>query len=379
MNEGNLHSPELTVIVACFNVAEFIPACLCSIFNQPRADKLKVLVIDDGSLDNTSEVIQAQIAAHPHVDCELINQSNQGLSGARNTGLARVRTPYVTFVDGDDLWSENYLERLVPVMEEGRADIIAFNASIVDMAGRQLGSLPIHSRFSHEARYSSSELAFDAATKGEWQAWARVYKARLLEGVSFPGRYYEDSAIVPGLYARASHIETFEEELYGYRRRPGSITSAITSKHIDDLLSNAREAAARRGEGSAYWGTVHRQMLLQIAGEIGRAPRALRMSMIARTWPDVQARSNPGFTAHWIFRMLDACLRSEVKGLMRSAGEPFRFLRIRGGMARKPARSGGRLDQLRFELVGKADRERHDHERGIGVAGGRKDRPAGDV
>jgi glycosyltransferase involved in cell wall biosynthesis len=312
-----LHSPELTVIVACYNVAEFVPACLRSIFHQPQVDKLKVLVIDDGSVDNTSEMVQAQIAAHPNVNCELINQSNQGLSGARNTGLRLARTSYVTFVDGDDLWAENYLELVVPVIDEGRADIIAYNASIVDAAGHQFDSLHIHTRFSRDARFSCSELASDAATAGGWQAWARIYKTRLLEGVCFPpGRYYEDAAVLPSLYAKASHIETFKEELYAYRHRPGSITSSITVKHIDDLLLNAREATARITEESGYWKTVRRNMILHIAREIGRAPRPLRRSMVSRAWPDVRAQSDLSFRLSWILSMLDVCLRSEVKSLL---------------------------------------------------------------
>jgi glycosyltransferase involved in cell wall biosynthesis len=312
-----LHSPELTVIVACFNVAEFVPACLRSIFHQPQVDKLKVLVIDDGSVDNTSEVVQAQIAAHPNVNCELINQSNQGCGAARNTGVRLARTSYVTFVDGDDVWAANYLELVMPVIDEGRADIISFNASIVDMAGRRLDSLHFHTRFSREARFSCSELASDAATVGEWQAWARIYKTRLLDGVCFPpGRYYEDAAVLPGLYAKASHIETFREELYAYRHRPGSITSSVTVKHIDDLLLNAREATARITDGSSYWKTVRRHMILQIAGEIGRAPWALRRSMFSSAWPDIQAHSDLGFRLNWILRMLDVCLRSEVKRLL---------------------------------------------------------------
>ncbi len=274
-------------------------------------------MIDDGSVDNTSELVQAQIAAHPNVDCELINQSNQGLSGARNTGLRLARTPYVTFVDGDDLWAGNYLELLVPVMDEGRADIIAFNASIVDMTGRRLDSLPVHARFSREGRFSCSELAFDAAAAGQWHAWARIYKTKLWDGVCFPaGRYYEDASVLPSLYARASHIETLREELYAYRRRPGSITGSITVKHIDDLLLNAREATARITEGSIYWKTVRRHMILQIAGEIGRAPRAMRRSMLSKAWPDVRACSAIGLRLHWILRMLDVCLRSEVKSLL---------------------------------------------------------------
>jgi glycosyltransferase involved in cell wall biosynthesis len=305
------------VIVACYNVAEFIPACLRSIFHQPQVNKLRILVVDDGSVDDTSEVVQAEIAAHPSVDCELIAQSNQGLSGARNTGLCLARTPYVTFLDGDDLWAEKHLELVMPVINEGRADIIAFNASVVDIAGRRLRSLHTHTRFSGEARFSCSELASDAATVAEWQSWARIYKTRLLDGICFPpGRYYEDAAVLPSLYARASHIETLKEELYAYRWRPGSITSSITDKHIDDLLLNAREATARIAEGSSYWKTVCRNMILQIAGEIGRAPRALRRSMFSRAWPDVQAHSNLSFRLNWILRLLDVCLRSEVKSLL---------------------------------------------------------------
>jgi len=313
-----MHSPELTVIVACFNVAEFVSACLRSIFTQPQVDRLKILVIDDGSVDDTSEVVLAEMAAHQHVSCELVNQTNQGLSSARNTGLRLARTNYVSFVDGDDFWAANHLEMVMPVIHKGRADIIAFNASIVDMSGRRLDSLLVHTQCSREGSFSCSELACDAATVGEWHAWARIYKTRLLEGVCFPlGRYYEDVAVVPSLYANASHIETFKDELYAYRRRPGSITGSITDKHIDDLLLNTREATACIAEGSSYWRIVSRNMLLLIAGEIGRAPRALRRSMLSRAWPDVKADSDLSFRLNWILRMFDACLRSDVKSLLR--------------------------------------------------------------
>lgn len=316
------------MIVACYNVAEFVPACLRSIFLQPQVDKLRILVIDDGSVDDTSEVVQALIAAHPNVHCELITQSNQGLSCVRNNGLRLARTSYVTFVDGDDLWAENLLDLVMPVMHEGRADIIAFNASIVDIAGRRLRSLHSHTRFSGQARFSCSELACDAATVAEWHSWARIYKTRLLDGICFPpGRYYEDAAVLPSLYARASHIVTLKEELYAYRCRPGSITSSITDKHIDDLLSNAREATARITKESNFWKTVRRNMMLQIADEIGRAPRALRRSMLSRAWPDVQVHSDLRFRLNWILRMADGCIRSEVK----------RLIRLNGGLAASQA------------------------------------------
>lgn len=314
------------MVVPCFNVAAFVPACLGSIFHQPQVDRLKVLVIDDGSVDDTCEVVLAEIAAHRNVRCELVTQTNQGVSCARNTGLGLARTPYVTFLDGDDYWAANYLELVMPVISEGRADIIAFNASIVDMAGHRVAGLHCHTQFSREAWFSRSQLACDAATVAEWHPWARIYRKRLLDGVCFPsGRYYEDAAVLPGLYSRASHIETFKEELYVYRRRPGSITSAITEKHVDDLLLNAREATARITGESNYWKTVSGNMIRQIAAEIGRAPRPLRRAMFSRAWPDVQAHSDLSFRLNWILRMLDVGLRSEAKSLLGVNGRLARF------------------------------------------------------
>ena len=110
---------------------------------------------------------------------------------------------------------------------------------------------------------------------------------------------------------------------YAYRRRPGSTTSSVTDKHIDDLLANAREAAARVAEDSSYWQTVRRNMVLRIASAIGRAPRALRRSMFSRVWPDVQVHSDMSFRLAWIARMLDVCLRSEIKNLLGLHGSRF--------------------------------------------------------
>ncbi|MDP3759913.1 MAG: glycosyltransferase [Ramlibacter sp.] len=307
-------SPELTVIVACYNVAEFVAACLQSIFAQRRVDRLHVLIIDDGSTDDTAEVVRSEIAARQDVSCELVTQPNQGISGARNTGLRLVRTPYVAFLDSDDLWAPDFLDVVMPMIDQGRADIIAFNASMVDMAGRRVRALRTHSLFSGRGRFSCAQLARDAAVVAEWHTWARIYRTRLLDGISFPDRrYYEDAAVVPTLYVRASHIETLQEELYSYRFRPGSITSSVADKHIDDLLVNASEAAARIPEMADYWRAVRQRMILQIAGEIGRAPRRLRRAMFSRAWPDVRAQSGPGFRLIWIFRLFDVCLRSEVK------------------------------------------------------------------
>lgn len=313
-----LPAPSLTVIVACYNLAALLPACLQSLFAQPGADRIRVIVVDDGSTDGSLQAAHAVVASHPGIDCAIVSQPNQGAGGAKNTGLSHTTTDYVTFVDGDDLVSSRYLAALLPRVAARRADIIAFHATIVDFAGAARRQLRVHAQPCTDNRFSRRELADDAAALGEWQPCLRVFRTRLFQGTRFPpSRYYEDAAVVPALYARASVIENLDEALYLYRQRPGSLTSAITEKHVDDLLLNIREAGARDVPPSRYWRTVRTRMLMQAAREIGRAPRSLRPALATRSWQQVQLESALLFQGAWWLRLLDSSLRTEVKELLR--------------------------------------------------------------
>jgi len=309
--------PALSVIIPCYNVGPFVADCLRSVLRQPEAGRLEVLVVDDGSDDDTSAKVTAEFAAHPLVDCRLVRQSNQGLSSVRNLGLQMARGAYIAFLDGDDVWLPDYLACVLPHVLEGAAQVIAYNAMVVDVDGRRIKGLVVHGVASREAPQTRDEIALDAAAIGQWMSCTRVYRADLLQGLRFPlGRYYEDSAVVPTLYARATQIRNLPDELYAYRKRPGSITYSITGKHVDDLLLNIRETTARLPEAPAFWGTVQRNMILQLALEIGRAPRALRRVLLARAWPEVASTTGPGFRLRWLLRFLDVSLRSNIKQLL---------------------------------------------------------------
>lgn len=98
----------VSVIIPSYNYAHFIPDCLNSVFSQ-EIDDIEVIVIDDGSTDNTGEVLK------PYADrIRYIRQENAGLSSARNHGLRLCTGEYILFLDSDDLLGENsILARLV--------------------------------------------------------------------------------------------------------------------------------------------------------------------------------------------------------------------------------------------------------------------------
>jgi glycosyltransferase involved in cell wall biosynthesis len=87
--------PDVTVVIPCFNQAHFLTEAIDSALNQDGVT-LEVIVVDDGSPDGTYDVA----AKYPSV--VYVRQSNKGLAGARNTGLALSRGQYVVFLDADD-------------------------------------------------------------------------------------------------------------------------------------------------------------------------------------------------------------------------------------------------------------------------------------
>ena len=99
--------PRFSVIVPAYNAAGTIEATIRSVLAQTAAD-LELIVVDDGSSDDTRGLIAAIARSDARV--ELIAQPNQGVAGARNTGIERASAVYLSFLDNDDLWMPRYLE-----------------------------------------------------------------------------------------------------------------------------------------------------------------------------------------------------------------------------------------------------------------------------
>ena len=92
---ANNPTPLVSVIIPCYNHGRYLPEAFASIWQQAYP-AIEVIVVDDGSVDNTKEVTQNT----PHVT--YIYQSNQGLSAARNTGIKNSHGEYLVFLDADD-------------------------------------------------------------------------------------------------------------------------------------------------------------------------------------------------------------------------------------------------------------------------------------
>src|SRR5690349_11891161 len=104
-------SPRVSVAITTFNQAQYIGDAIRSVLQQSYTD-LEIVVVDDGSVDQTPEVV----AQFGH-DVRYIRQKNRGVAGARNRAVEASRGELVAFLDGDDLWEPDKLARQIELYD----------------------------------------------------------------------------------------------------------------------------------------------------------------------------------------------------------------------------------------------------------------------
>lgn len=127
---------KVSVIIPVYRVKNYISIAVKSVLEQTYQD-FELLIIDDGCPENSVEVCQQFTDSR----IQIIRQSNRGLAGARNTGIRHARGEYLAFLDGDDMWLPNKLEKHVEHLETSPNIGISFSRSaLIDETGNLLGT-----------------------------------------------------------------------------------------------------------------------------------------------------------------------------------------------------------------------------------------------
>lgn len=105
-----------SVIIPLYNKAPYIEKAIHSVLNQTHKE-FEVIVIDDGSVDNGVEIVK-QMSSSTNQTIKLIEQTNQGVSTARNNGVKLAKYDYIAFLDADDWWSPTFLQEMKLLIEE---------------------------------------------------------------------------------------------------------------------------------------------------------------------------------------------------------------------------------------------------------------------
>lgn len=129
------HIPRVSVVLPTYNRARYLEGAVQSVLNQTFQD-FELIVLDDGSTDNTAEILE-QYRKDERIHCSF--EVHRGASLARNKGIEKARAQYVAFLDSDDLWFPDKLERQVTFLNE-HPEIAFVHGSVemMDMKGQFL-------------------------------------------------------------------------------------------------------------------------------------------------------------------------------------------------------------------------------------------------
>lgn len=111
------YEPIVSIIIPLYNSQSDIIDCLKSILKQTY-DKYEIIIIDDGSTDNSVVLVAEFINEHPEIQFKFFQQDNSGPSKARNMGILNSTGELIAFIDSDDEWRPNKLESIVRVFED---------------------------------------------------------------------------------------------------------------------------------------------------------------------------------------------------------------------------------------------------------------------
>lgn len=226
---NNTAAPTVSVIIPCYNCAEWIEKCLTALEHQTYKN-FEVLCVDDCSTDITYTTIEAY-KAYSGLSISLIkNEKNIGPAMSRNRAISIARGKWLAFCDSDDWYDENYLEEMLNAAERDRSDIVMCEYRKIYMDKK-----------SEEIRYLSSvdndSSAEDKLVYSKSSLWLILCKAELFASVPIPDlRNGEDIACIPCVEAKARKISVVKKPLYNYLIRASSVSNKPSEKVYKSLL-----------------------------------------------------------------------------------------------------------------------------------------------
>lgn len=209
---------DLSVIVPVHNAERYIGDCVESILNQRDKYRIQVILVNDGSTDQTAKILE-RYRGLPDV---LVIEFLQGGSAAkaRNEGILHAVGTYLMFVDSDDMLHPHAVEALMEAAERSNADVVQGGWQYMDEKG-SYGHVQVY----EECVYTGRRRADCLDLPG--MPWGKVYRRELFLEIRFPSNYtcFEDTIIHFLIFRKAQRIASIRENVYLWRKNSTGITS----------------------------------------------------------------------------------------------------------------------------------------------------------
>lgn len=219
-----VETPKVSIVVPCYNVEQYLEKCLESLIKQTFKD-IEIILVNDGSSDSTPEIINEFSKLDARI--KVITQENQGLSSARNNGVNKANSEYITFIDSDDWVDENYIERLYNSAVQNNCDI-----AVASMIRKRENAQKYRLHYTEEKVYSTFVDKINACRIPVCcYACGKLFKTSLVKKLKFKkGVYFEDVIWTPQIIDLSDKLITVPNTNYWYRVNKTSIVKKTPNK-----------------------------------------------------------------------------------------------------------------------------------------------------
>lgn len=223
-------SVSVSVIVPVYNVEKYLDECLSSLVNQTLSE-LEIIVVNDGTKDNSQSIIDHYVKQYPNKVVSLIKE-NGGLGDARNYGIPYAKGEYIGFVDSDDIVHLEMYEKM-------------FNKAKLEDSDLVLCDLEYFYETSSEKMVKEGLVQIENIDVNKTVflsplfAWNKLYRKSLFieSGLKYPvGLWYEDIPVTVPFFTLAKKISYVHETLIYYRQRSTSIMGSVDNPKVKDIF-----------------------------------------------------------------------------------------------------------------------------------------------
>lgn len=234
----------LSVIVPVYNAEKTLNRCLDSIINQDYK-ALQVVLIDDGSTDESSKICDEYAALDNRIS--VIHQENEGVCGARNTGLLHAKGDYVAFVDNDDFILQGMYSRMISEIKDKNLDV-CISHFLNGNTESNISSVPNAPKL-REGIYDSYDIQRLLFSPDWYQnimvfaLWNKIYKREVIEGIKFSGLWGEDCEFNDYVNSKHIRVGIIREAYYTWCLNKGSQSHQQYTPHWNGILTVIKKRA----------------------------------------------------------------------------------------------------------------------------------------
>lgn len=220
----------LSVIIPAYNVGGYLRECLDSVVLQEGIE-MEVLVVNDGSTDDTGAIARGYAARYPFV--KVIDIGYSGPAVARNKALEEARGDLIAFVDSDDYVLPGAFRLMAQLIKEHDADIVMGRYILTGKPVKKAKTTDTMIYTGHDTAVAMLYQRHNPAVINP-SAWGKMFRRGVWDTARFPeGRYYEDLFIVPVVTERCRRVATVDMPVYAYRHNPKGILANFSPRHSD--------------------------------------------------------------------------------------------------------------------------------------------------